>query len=65
VDLFIVKETNKNIFERNREIGKIVFGSKVAIDALVYTPEQFKMREKIGDPFVRNIINNGKIVYGQ
>lgn len=65
VDLFIVKKTEKNIFERNREVGKIVFGSRVAIDALVYTPEQFKTRKEIGDPFVRNIINNGKTIYGQ
>jgi predicted nucleotidyltransferase len=65
IDLFIVKETKKNIFERNREVGRIVFGSRVAIDALVYTPRQLEMREKISDPFVRNIINNGSIVYGQ
>ncbi|MFA4817492.1 MAG: nucleotidyltransferase domain-containing protein [Parcubacteria group bacterium] len=65
MDLFIVKETKKNIFERNREVGKIVFGSRIAIDALVYTPEQLKRREEIGDPFVRKIIGNGKVVYEQ
>lgn len=65
VDLLIVKETKKNIFERNREVGRIIFGSRVAIDVLVYTPEQLERREKIGDPFVRKIMNNGKLVYGQ
>ena len=65
IDLFIVKETKKNIFERNREVGRIVFGSRIAIDALVYTPEQIEQRERIGDPFVRKIIGNGRIVYEQ
>ncbi len=65
VDLFIIKETEKNIFARNREVGRIVFGSRIAIDALVYTPEQFKSRERMGDPFVQKIINNGKVVYEQ
>ena len=65
IDLFIVKRTDKNIFERNREVGKILFGSQIAIDSLVYTPEQFERREQIGDPFVRKIIDSGKIVYEQ
>lgn len=65
VDLFIVKDTQKNIFERNREVGRIVFGNKIAIDVLVYTPKQLERREKMGDPFVRKIIGTGKIVYEQ
>lgn len=65
VDLFIVKDTKKNIFERNREVGKIIFGSMIAIDALVYTPEQLERRDEMGDPFVRKIIGNGKVIYEQ
>lgn len=65
VDLFVIKETEKNIFERNREAGRIVFGSGMPVDVLVYTPQQLKKREQIGDPFIRKIIDKGKIIYEQ
>lgn len=65
VDLFIVKETDKNIFERNREVQRILFGSGMAIDILVYTPKQLAKREQMGDPFIDKIINKGKIIYEQ
>lgn len=64
IDLFIVKETSKNIFERNREVAKIIFDSGVATDVLVYTKEQLEKRKKMGDPFIWKIINNGKNLYG-
>ncbi len=65
LDLFVVKETDKNIFERNREVQRILFGSDMTIDVLVYTPEQFIRREQIGDPFINKIINKGRIIYEQ
>lgn len=65
IDLFVVKETNKNIFERNREVNRILFGSDMAIDVLVYTPEQLNKRKQMGDPFINKIINNGKVIYEQ
>ncbi|MBI2591132.1 MAG: nucleotidyltransferase domain-containing protein [Candidatus Brennerbacteria bacterium] len=65
VDLFIIKETDKNIFERNREAQRIIFGSGIPIDVLVYTPKQLIRREKLGDQFVQEIINKGQIIYEQ
>ena len=63
IDLFIVKDTEKNVFERNREVCKIIFDKGEAVDVLVYTTSQLEKRERMGDPFVRRIIASGKILY--
>lgn len=63
VDIFIVKKTDKNIFERNREVNRIFSERNFAMDILVYTPEQLKIRNEMGDPFLRRIINSGKVLY--
>jgi uncharacterized protein len=63
IDLLIVKRTNKNIFERNREVYGIIFDKGEAVDVLVYTPSQLIDREKLGDPFVKKIIREGKQLY--
>jgi len=63
IDLFIVKESQKDSIERSRDVYRIIFDEGEAVDILVYTPSQLERREKIGDPFVRNIIENGVTLY--
>jgi hypothetical protein len=36
----------------------------IAADMLVYRPEEFEERIKLGDPFIKNILNEGRILYG-
>lgn len=63
VDLFIVKKTKKNLLERGRDVDKILSDRIVPLDILVYTPTQLKRRIKLGDFFVKKILNKGKILY--
>ncbi|MEK7562351.1 MAG: nucleotidyltransferase domain-containing protein, partial [Patescibacteria group bacterium] len=64
IDLLIVKKSNKPNIEMMKDVYRIIFRQGEAVDVLVYTPEQFERRKKIGDPFIAKIINKGKILYG-
>lgn len=63
LDLFIVKKTRKNTLERILEVDKILFNRNLPLDILVYTPRQIKERLTLGDFFVEDILNKGKILY--
>jgi len=62
VDLFIIKET-KNTRETARQISRSVSPRPFPIDFIVYTPSQTEKRKKIGDFFVKNILEKGQIIY--
>jgi hypothetical protein len=34
------------------------------VDLLVYKPEEFEKRLELGDPFLKAILKEGKVVYG-
>lgn len=64
VDLFIVKDTNKKILDRERELQSLLFGNDFpAIDLLIYTPKELKKRLVIKDFFINDIIKKGKVLY--
>jgi len=63
LDLFIIKKSKKRRIDRAREVRKIIFGSEIATDILVYTPKEVKERNEIGDPFIERILEEGKIIY--
>lgn len=65
IDLFIVKDSDKNSLEMNREVSRIVFERGMAMDILVYTPKQLEKRRRMGDPFLMNILNSGRILYAK
>ncbi|MFH1413044.1 MAG: nucleotidyltransferase domain-containing protein [bacterium] len=62
LDLFIITNT-KNTRNTAREIDSSIFPRSLPIDILVYTEEQVKKRKKIGDFFINDILNKGKILY--
>lgn len=65
IDFFIIKKTTKVRRERNREVSRILADRQVPIDILVFTPAETEERRKIGDPFILDILNSGKLVYAK
>ena len=63
VDLFIIKRTKKKRTQLHLEIDRMLLDRTLPLDILVYTPEEIKNRLSLGDFFIENIINQGKIVY--
>lgn len=64
VDLLIIKESQKRRVDRIGEILNLV-ERKLPLDPLVYTPLEFDERLKMGDFFLKEVMETGKVVYKQ
>ena len=63
LDFFIVKDDKKSAHERMVEVYRLV-DKDIAADFLVYTPTELATRVKMGDPFIKLVLSEGKVLYG-
>lgn len=64
VDFLIIKSNTPYYgIDRMRELDKLI-DRHIAVDMLVYRPEEVKERLEMGDPFLRKIFIEGKVLYG-
>jgi predicted nucleotidyltransferase len=49
--------------DRIRELNRLI-ERNIPIDLLIYKPEEFEKRLKMGDPFLKAVVNEGKVLYG-
>ena len=61
--LIIKKETPLYGADRIRELSKVI-DRNIPVDFLIYRPEEFNKRIKMGDPFLKTIVKEGKVLYG-
>jgi predicted nucleotidyltransferase len=63
IDLFIIKRDVPELgVDRIRQLDTIIkYG--LATDFIVYKPEELEHRLKLGDPFVKSILEEGKVLY--
>jgi len=61
--LIMKKETPLYGADRIRELSRMI-ERNIAVDLLVYRPEEFEKRLKMGDPFLKSILKDGKVLYG-
>ena len=66
IDLLIIKKTTDRHIDRAVKVCEIIKKENrlVAIDTLVYTPDEINMRLKLGDDFIKGILENGITLYG-
>lgn len=65
IDLFVIKKSKQSRRERQIELRGKLWPPEMAIDLLVYTPDEIRERLRIGDFFVRDIVRKGKVLYAQ
>jgi predicted nucleotidyltransferase len=64
VDFLIIKRGGPPIGrERIRELHRLI-DRNIPVDFLVYRPEEFEGRLAMGDPFLKAILRDGKVLYG-
>ncbi|HAQ19430.1 MAG TPA: nucleotidyltransferase domain-containing protein [Prolixibacteraceae bacterium] len=63
LDLFIIKETNLPRPERTIQVRKMLFGAKIPIDLIVYTPKEIEESKENKFSFVHEVLNTGKTLY--
>ncbi len=61
--LIIKKDTPYYGADRIRELSRII-ERNILVDLLIYRPEEFNKRLKMGDPFLKAILKEGKTLYG-
>jgi predicted nucleotidyltransferase len=65
LDLLIIKETDLPRPERTILVRKMLFGAKVPIDLIVYTPKEIEESKANKFGFVYEVLNSGKTLYEQ
>ena len=63
VDLFVVKKSRRKTLDLMRQVDRILLDRVLPLDILVYTPNQLKRRLELGDPFVKKILSEGRVLY--
>ena len=65
IDLLILKNTKKRRVDRFVEVKRIIYNPncKIPISPLVYSPKELEERLRIGDDFIKEIIQKGTILY--
>lgn len=67
VDIFIIKDTDKNNRERFIEVKRIIYDpkAKVSIMPIIATPGEFNKRIASKDSFIIEILEKGKLLYAR
>jgi|SRR3989338_7827983 len=63
LDFLIIKNDKKDPYNRIVEVYGLV-KKNIAADFLIYTPDEFAERLRLGDPFITSILSEGKTLYG-
>ena len=63
-DFLIIKRDCPRLgADRIRELQRLI-ERNIPVDFLVYRPEEFEQRLALGDPFLKAILQEGKILHG-
>ena len=64
LDFLIIKEDVPLYgLDRMRELEELI-DRNIAVDMLVYRPDEIDERIKLGDPFLKTILREGRVIYG-
>lgn len=65
IDLLIIKDTSDRLIDRWVEVRRVLSdpGRKLPLETLVLTPQEVARRLAIGDQFVAEIMEKGKVLY--
>jgi len=64
LDFLIIKQdVPLCVIDRMRELDELI-ERNIAADMLVYRPDEFEERIKLGDPFIKTILRKGQVLYG-
>jgi len=63
LDFVIIKKTKKRFIERLIEAAKLIDSDLGKVDIFVYTPEEFQRMIELENPFIENVLKDGKVIY--
>lgn len=63
LDLFVIKDSDLPRPQRTVQVRKMLYGAKIPIDLIVYTPKEIEESKKNKYSFVFEVLNTGKTIY--
>lgn len=63
LDLLVIKDTDLPRPQRTVQVRKMIYGSMIPIDLIVYTPKEIDESKDNKFGFVYEVLNTGKILY--
>jgi predicted nucleotidyltransferase len=63
IDLLVVMENGERPARRSARVARVLLDVPFPIDILVRTPEEVQDRLRIGDYFIREIVEEGRVLY--
>ena len=63
LDLLIIQESKLPRYKRVFEIRKLLIGSMIPMDIIVYTPDEFENEKEVKFSFINNAIKTSKLLY--
>ena len=63
LDVLVIKETPQREAQRIRDVSRLLQPRPLPLDILVKTPEEIQQRLDVGDPFIRRIVEHGRVAY--
>jgi len=64
IDLFLVMESKLRRDERAVQVSDLFPHRLFPLDVIVYTPAETDLSLKRGNPFIKEILSKGKVLYG-
>ena len=66
LDLLVIKDTDKRPIERWTDLKRILRDRNrtMPVSPIVYTPSEVEERLSMGDFFLREVLEKGKVLYG-
>jgi len=63
LDILVVMDVDGSPIRKASEISRIARPRFLPMDIIVRTSDEIERRIKMGDPFIRRIMNHGKVLY--
>jgi predicted nucleotidyltransferase len=63
LDLLIIKDSDLPRPERSVQVRKLLFGSMIPMDLIVYTPKELEDSRNCNYNFVNEVLSSGKTLY--
>jgi len=63
LDLLVIKETDLPRPQRAVQVRRMIYGSMIPIDLIVYTPKEIDESKENKFSFVYEVLNTGKTIY--
>jgi len=63
LDLFVIKDSDLSRPQRTVQVRKMLYGSMIPIDLIVYTPKEIEESKDNRFSFVYEVLNSGKTLY--